>query len=280
MKISYPQFSTSRISLQPEANSKSLLKLSKNEVVEGKVLRTFSSDNALLLIKGRRVMARSYVPLKEGKILYLQVEETAPTPTLKLLGTLVSKKIGGAASLDKLMQGDLKGLVSRLVALNEKKGTPLKRFVSGIKNIQLLNHPGLEQDRKIFIPIPIQFPDGLFTLGQLLIHLGQKEKNGSTRKKIDENPFRITFLLELSNLGPLRADLSIKGKEIRGTFLITKEEIKFFIKNNIPSLINKLKGKGFTVSSIECHLKDHEIVKQSLVEEIIHQEGNAISLVA
>jgi len=260
MKISYPPFSTSRISLQPEANSKSLLKLSKNEVVEGKVLRTFSSDNALLLIKGRRVMARSYVPLKEGKILYLQVEETAPTPTLKLLGTLVSKKIGGAANLDKLMQGDLKGLVSRLVALNEKKGTPLKRFVS--------------------IPIPIQFPDGLFTLGQLLIHLGQKEKNGNTRKKIDENPVRITFLLELSNLGPLRADLSIKGKEIRGTFLITKDEIKFFIKNNIPSLINKLKGKGFTVSSIECHLKDPEIVKQSLVEEIIHQEGNAISLVA
>ncbi|MBW1613605.1 MAG: flagellar hook-length control protein FliK [Deltaproteobacteria bacterium] len=360
-EVSYPPFSTSKISLQPEANSKSLLKLSKNEVVEGKVLRLFSSGNVSLLIKGRGVMARSYVPLKEGNILSLKVEETEPIPTLKLLGIkftdsnaintssillsaikenlwrstfeninhhglpkealspfkelthdlsmglfsrstpkllweiidksglnweaklrkiFLGKKIGGAANLDKLMQGDLKGLTSRLVALKEEDGVFLKRFVSAIKNIQLLNHLGLEQDRKIFIPIPIQFPDGLFTLGQLLIHLGQKEKDGNTRKKSDKNPFRIMFLLELSNLGPLRADLSIKGKEIGGRFLITKEEIKFFIKNNIPSLIKKLKDKGFTVSSIECHLKDPEAVKQSLVEEIIHQEGNTISLVA
>jgi len=360
IEINYPLFFTSKISLQPEANSKPLLKLFKNEVVEGKVLQSFSSGNVLLLIKGRRVMAKTYVPLREGEILSLKVEETLPIPTLKLLGIkftdsnainisiilsaikenlwrstfeninhyglpkeasaqfkelmhnlsmglflkstpellweiidksglnweaklrniLVSKKIGGADNLDKLIQGNLKGLTSRLVALKEEDGVFLKRFVSAIKNIQLLNHLGLEQDRKIFIPIPIQFPDGLFTLGQLLIHLPQKEKDGNTRKRIDKNPFRITFLLELSNLGPLRADLSIKGKEIGGRFLITKEEIKLLIKNNIPSLIKKLKDKGFTVSSIECHLKDPEMVKQSLIEEIIHQEGNTISLVA
>ena len=360
IEVNYPPFLTSKISLQPEVNSKSLLKLFKNEVVEGKVVQSFSSGNVLLLIKGRRVMARSYVPLKEGEILSLKVEETVPIPTLKLLGIkftdsnainisillsaikenlwrstfekinhyglpkeasaqfkelihdlsmglflkstpkllweiidksglnweaklrkiFLGKKIGGAANLDKLIQGDLKGLTSRFLALKEEDGVFLKRFVSAIKNIQLLNHLGLEQDRKIFLPIPMQFPDGLFTLGQLLIHLPQKEKNGNTRKKIDKNLFRITFLLEFSNLGPLRADLSIKGKEIGGKFIITKEEIKLLIKNNIPSLINKLKDKGFTVSSIECHRKDPEMVKQSLIEEIIHQEGNTISLVA
>jgi len=360
IEVSYPLFSISKISLQPEANSKSLLKLFKNEVVEGKVLQSFSSGNVSLLIKGRRVMARSYIPLKEGGILSLKVEETVPIPTLKLLGIkftdsnainisiilsaikenlwrstfeninhyglpkeasaqfkelihdlsmglflkstpellseiidksglnweaklrkiFLGKKISGAANLDKLIQGDLKGLASRLVALKEEDGIFLKRFVSTIKNIQLLNHLGLEQDRKIFIPIPIQFADGLFTLGQLLIHLPQKEKDSDTRKRIDKNPFRITFLLELSNLGPLRADLSIKGKEIGGRFLITKEEIKLLIKNNIPSLINRLKDKGFTVSSIECHLKDPEMVKQSLIREIIREEDNTINLVA
>jgi len=359
-EVSYLPFSTAKISLQPEANSKSHLKLFKNEIVEGKVVQSFSSGNVLLLIKGRRVMAKTYVPLREGRILSLKVEETVPIPTLKLLGVkftdsdainisiilsaikenlwrstfenvnhyglpkealspfkelihnlsmglflkstpellwelidksglnweaklrkiLLEKKIGGAANLDKLIQKDLKGLASRFLALKEEDGGFLKRFVSAIKNIQLLNHLGLEHDRKIFLPIPMQFPDGLFTLGQLLIHLPQKEKDSDTRKRIDKNPFRITFLLELSNLGPLRADLSIKGKEIGGRFLITKEEIKLLIKNNIPSLINKLKDKGFTVSSIECHLKDPEMVKQSLIREIIHQEGNTISLVA
>ena len=360
IEVSYPPFSTSKISLQPEANSKPLLKLFKNEVVEGKVVQSFSSGNVSLLIKGRGVMAKTYVPLKEGNILSLKVEETVPIPTLKLLGIkfmdsnaintsillsaikenlwkstfeninhyglpkevlspfkelihylsmglflkstpellwelidksglnweaklrniVLEKKIGGAADLDKLVQSDVKGSISRFLALTDEEGGFLKRFVSVIKNIQLLNHLGLEQDRKIFIPIPIQFPDGLFTLGQLLIHLPQKEKDGNTKKKIDKNPFRITFLLELSNLGPLRADLSIKEKEIGGRFLITKEEIKLLIKNNIPSLINKLQDKGFTVSSIECHLKNPEIVKQSLIREIIQEEGNTISLVA
>jgi len=360
MEVSYLPFSTAKISLQPEANSKQFLRLFKNEVVEGNVLQSFSSGNVLLLIKGRRVMAKTYVPLREGKILSLKVEETVPIPTLKLLGVkftgsdainisiilsaikenlwrstfenihhyglskealspfrelihylsmglflkstpellwelidksglnweaklrkvLLEKKIGGAITLDKLIQRDLKGLTSRFLALKEEGGGFLKKFVSVIKNIQLLNQLGLEQDRKIFLPIPMQFPDGLFTLGQLLIHLPQKEKDSDTRKRIDKNLFRITFLLELSNLGPLRTDLTVHGKEIKGRFLITKEEGILLIKNNIPFLINKLKDNGFTVCSIECHLKDPEIVKQSLIREIIQEEGNTISLVA
>jgi len=360
IEIHYPLYSKTKISLHPEANSKSLLKLFKNEVVEGKVLQTLSSNNVSLLIKGKRFIARSYVPLQEGKILSLKVEDTVPIPTLKLLGmkftdsnavnistilsaikenlwrsafenihhyglpkealspfkemihdlsmglflksapgllwelidksglnweaklrkVLLEKKIGGAADLNKLIQSDLKGSISRFLVLTDEEGGFLKRFVSAIKNIQLLDKFGLEQDRKIFLPIPMQFPDGFFTLGQLLIHLPQMEKDSDTRKRIDENPFRITFLLELSNLGPLRADLVINGKEIKGRFLIAKEEVKLFIKNNIPSLINKLKDKGFTVRSIECHCKDPEIVKQSLIREIIQEEDSAINLVA
>ena len=360
IEVNYSPFPTSKVCLRPEENAKSLLKLFKNEVVEGKVLQSFSSSNALLLIKGRRVMARSYVPLREGRILSLRVEETVPIPTLKLLGVkfsgsnainisillsamkenlwkstfenihrcglpkealspfkelmhdlsmglflkstpellwelidksglnweaklrkiLLGKKIGRATTLDKLIQRDLKGLTSRFLVLKEEGEDLLKRFVSAIKNIQLLNHVGLEQDRKIFLPVPMQFPDGLFTLGQLLIHLPQKERESDTRKSINKNPLRITFLLELSNLGPLRADFTVNGKEVKGRFLMTKEEIKLLIKNNIPSLINTLKDKGFSVYSIECHLKGPEIVKQSLIGEIIHQEGNTISLVA
>lgn len=360
IEVSYPPLSKAAVSLQPEANSKQFLRLFKNEIVEGTVLHSFSSGSALLLIKGKRVMAKSYIPLREGKILSLKVEETQPIPRLKLLGVkftdsdainislilsaikenawrsaienihhyglskealsplrelihylsmglflksspellweiidrsglnweaklrkiVLDKKMGGALNLDKLIQRDLKGLASRFLVLKKEGGDFLKRFVSVIKNIQLLNQLGLEQDRKIFLPIPMQFPSGLFTLGQLLIYLPQKEKDGDTRRTIDKNRFRITFLLELSNLGPLRIDLTVHERDIEGRFFITKEEGILLMKNNIPFLINKLKDKGYTVCSIEFHLKDPEIVKQSLVREIIQEEGNTISLVA
>lgn len=362
IEVSYPPSSASKISLQPEANPKSFLKLFKNEVVEGSVIKSSSLGEALLLINGRRVMAKTYVPLREGSVLSLKVEEIVPIPTLKVLGikftdsdainismilsaikenlwktifenihhyglpkealslfrelmtdlslrlflksnpellrVFIDKsglswegKLRKAAltrtigrdNLNKLIEGDLKGLASRFLALKGENGVlkdVLERFVSTIKNIQLLNHLGLEQERKIFLPIPIQFSNGLFTVGQLLIHIPQKGKDGDTKQGIDKKFFRITFLLELSNLGPLRADLNIKGKEIGGRFLLTKEEAKLLIEKSIPIFISRLKEKGFSVRSMECHLKDPETVKQSLIEEIFQEEGNTISLVA
>ena len=305
-------------------------------------------------------MAKSFIPLREGGILSLRVEETKPIPILKTLGIkfsdsndmnisiilsaikenlwksifetihryglpkevmssfkelmndlsiglflestpellrdlidksglsweaklkriLLEKKIGRTKTLDRLMQRDLKGLTSRLLALKEEGEGLLEKFVSAIKNIQLLNHVGLEQDRKIFLPIPMQFQDGLFILGQLLIHLPQKERDSNAQTRINNNPLRITFLLEFSLLGPLRVDFTVNEKNINGRFLVTNEEIKVLIENNIPSLITTLKDKGFGVRSMVCQLKDHEIVKQSLIGEIIQQEGNTISLVA
>ena len=359
IQASDPPRSATKISLHPEADSKSLLTLSKNEVFDATVLKSFSLDKALLLIKGRRVMARTYAPLREGRVLSLKAEEISPVTTLKLLGreflhsdainiaTLLSaikenlwsslteninqyglpkealslfkelmndlslrlflksqpellrilidksglsweaklrkavlnKTISGD-NLSKLIEGDLKGQASRFLAFGEEKGVLLKRFVSTMKNIQLLNKFGLEQDRKILLPIPIQFPNGLFTVGQLLIRLPQEGDDENRKQRSDKNPFRITFLLELSNLGPLRVDLSIKGKEIEGKFLLTREEAKLLIEKSIPVFVSRMKEKGFSIRSIECHLKDPEIVTESLIKEIIQEEGSTISLVA
>ena len=359
IEVSSPPFATSRISLPPGVDPKSVPKLHKNEVVEGKVLQSLSNNNSLLLIKGRKVMARAYVPLKEGSILSLKVEDRVPVPTFKLLGIkstdsdpinvlkilseikknpwnsinktihtfglpkealspfrelmddltmrlflksspellrqcieksglhweaklkeALSHKTTGRDPINKLIQGDLKGLVSRFIALEGKKEGSLKRFESTLNNIQLLNHLGLEQDRKIFLPIPMQFPDGLFTIGQLLIHLPEKDEDESSPKKEDKNVFRITFLLELSHLGLLRADMNIKEKEIEGKFLLTREETKLLIEKNIQILANRLQEKGFSIRCMECHLKDRELIEHSMIKEIIREEGNTISLLA
>ena len=196
----------------------------------------------------------------------------------KLKEIFISRSFG-EDDLEKLLEEDLKGLASRLLALKGDKGGPLKRFVSTITNIQLLNQLTLAQDQRIFLPVPIQLPDGFFTLGQLLISLPTQEEDSNTRKKSDKNDFRISFLLELSNLGPLRSDLIIRGKEISGKFLLAREETRVLIKNKIPSFINNLKEKGFTLIRCEYHLQKPETLEQSLMREVIQMEGHTINLV-
>ena len=355
----FPLFSPTRISLQPEENSASHLKLHKNEVVEGKVIKSFSPDKTLLLIKGRQVMARVPVPLKEGRVLSLKVEDPSSVPNLKLLGIkfkdsdhinisklltalkvnpwmsanenignsglpkealfpfrelmtdlsqrlflksspellrlfidksglnweaklkkLLTNKTIGRDVLNRLLEGDLKGLLSRFIALEKEDGGLLRGLVSTIENFQLLNHLGLETDRKIFLPVPMQFPDGLFTVGQLLIHLPEEDNDESSMRKSGEDLFKITFLLELSNLGPLRADLNIMTKEIAGRFLLTNEKAKALVEKNIPVFVNRLKERGFSIRYIECSLKAPEVVNEPLINEIVREEGSSISLIA
>jgi len=359
IQVGYPTLQASKISLQSEENSTSIPKLIKNEVVRAKVLKSISLNKSLLLIKGREVLSRTHIPLSEGTILSLKVEEVFPNPVLKLLGTkinnidavnmsmilsaikenlwkslfeginhyplsetdikkfrelmndlsqrlflksepdllkkiieksglcweaklkkIILQKTIGNDDFNKLAAEDLKGLGSKIISLMEGKEVLLNRFLAALENVQLINHMGLEQDRKIFIPIPIQFPDGLFTVGQLLIQLGQEKKGGHEGEKGNKGLFKISFLLELSNIGPLRSDLTIKEKEIYGRFLLTNEETKRLIEENLPTFINNLNKKGFSVLNMECQIKAPEIVKKSLIKEIIKEEGCTISLVA
>lgn len=359
-KVGYSAVSSSKISLQSVDNTTFYPKLVENEIVEGKVLKSFSLKNVLLLIKGKRIMAKTHMPLREGSVISLKVEEVHPNPVLKFLGTIneniekinasmimnglkknlwktiienidhcilpdndkklfkeliddISRKIFlkpnpdllrelvdksgigweaklreiitseanySKANINELMTGDLKGLGSKFVSLMEGQNDLFKKFVSTIKNIQLLNQFGLEQERRIFIPIPVQFPDGLFTIGQLLIHLHENKKKDGDGKEKDKNFFRISFLLEMSNLGPLRADLVVRQKQINGRFLIVEEKAKNIIEKQLPSLIKTLEKKGFVIPHFECQMKEPVEIKDTLIKEIIHKDGHNINLVA
>ncbi len=359
-KDGYSTVSSSKISLQSVDNTTLYPKLVENEIVKGKVLKYSSLNNVLLLIKGKRIMAKTHMPLREGSVISLKVEEVHPNPVLKLVGTInknietintsmiltglkknlwktiienidhcilpdndkklfkelmddISKKlflkpnpdllrelidksgIGWEAKLreiitskinysktdiNELIASDLKGLGSKFISLMEGQNDLFKRFVSTIENLQLLNQSGLEQERKIFIPIPFQFPDGLFSVGQLLIHFNENKKKDGDGKEKDKDFFKISFLLEMTSLGPLRADLVVREKQINGRFLIVEEKTKNIIEKQLPSLIKTLEKKGFVISHFECHMKEPVEIEDTLIKEIIHKEGHNISLVA
>lgn len=354
----FPLFSGLRVSLHTEKGSPPLT-LSKDDVVEAKVVRSFGSDKALLLINGRNITAKTPVPLRQGAVLSLKVHEASPFPALKLLGiripdqdalnipalySAIKDNVWKLASealqdhglpkeglslfrelmnevtqrlflegspellrefieksglswetklrkgllnktikendLTKLVKGDVKGLASQLLSLTKEKSVSLERLVSTIKSLQLLNHLSLEHTRQIFVPIPMQFPHGPFNVGQLLIQLPKKEEDGYRKRKTRKDYVRITFLLELSQLGPLRADLSIRGKEIQGMFLLSTEEAKALIEKNIPVFMRRIRERGFSFHFMACQLRDPDIVQQSLLKEIIYDTENTINLVA
>lgn len=183
------------------------------------------------------------------------------------------------ADIQTLLAGDLKGLLSKLIASTDGNVEHLNKLFSMIQNVQLLNHFGLEQDGKIFIPLPLQFPDGYFTVGQLLIQSDRHGKDRSEKKEKGAGFFKISFLLELSNLGPLRADLAVQGRQISGRFLTVKEEVKYILEKNLPDFIAAFNDRGFSILYLECHVKKPEQVNDGLVKEIIRKESCSISLV-
>jgi hypothetical protein len=197
----------------------------------------------------------------------------------KVKNAITQQRIG-TDDFSELINGDLKGLTSKLLAAKGEETAFLERFVSTLENIQILNHLGLEHGRKVFLPVPMQLPGGLFTIGQLLIQLPHRRQDKKGDKDIGKNLLRITFLLELSNLGPLRADLTINDRSIEGRFLLTNEEAQSRVEGAIHSLIERLVESGFSVNFLECHLKEPEIVTESLIREIIPDEGSTLSVFA
>lgn len=61
--------------------------LLRNEIVQGKVIHVMTDQDAVIAIKNRNVIAKSHVPLERDQVLLLRVEQTSPTPLLRLLGS-------------------------------------------------------------------------------------------------------------------------------------------------------------------------------------------------
>jgi hypothetical protein len=359
-QINHSPIRSSRLSLQSIDKDTSRPPFIKDEIVKGAVLKSISSKSVMLLIKGKRVIANTHVPLSEGRAITLKVEKTHPNPILKLINIesegidniinasmildgiknnlwkmiienmdqfpfsvkdkellneliiniskklfpnptpdtlmesidksglgwenkireLIASKTQQQADIQKLLAGDLKGLLSKLITYTGGKNEHLNRLFSMIQNVQLLNHFGFEQDGKIFIPLPLQFPDGHFTVGQLLIQSDQHSNGRSEKKEKGTGFFKISFLLELSNLGPLRADLAVQDRQISGRFLTVKEETRHILEKNLPDFIAAFNDRGFSISHLECHVKEPKQVNDTLVKEIIRKESCSISLVA
>ncbi|MBW2645632.1 MAG: hypothetical protein JRE23_05565 [Deltaproteobacteria bacterium] len=344
--------------------------LKKNEIVEGRVLDSSSPQNAVLLIKGKKVVVKTLFPLQKGNVSLFKVEQVAPQTILKLVGLHGSVKEGlvslltttsGSSSpykslvklfnllassslsatdseiisiisdiktlltrialkssntydpnfvktlidgsgltwehklkqlmlnktisrndINMLMKGDLKGMTTKLLqvwkAFDAVPKEEIQRFVDVLEQLQVLNHTALAEKGKLFFQFPIQLND-LFSFGQLLIGLPKKGEKDNTKEDGDDI-IRVSFLLQMSNIGPLRADMSILDKTIRGRFLVADPQIQSFINKHIPELKARFLRLGFLVHDFVCAMEEIKVLEgASLVEELIGRDERFFSLV-
>jgi len=184
--------------------------------------------------------------------------------------------------IEALLQQDLKGLALKSLAdgMVDKlvSAKAMSRFVDGLEQFQLLNVFGLEEKGKLFFTIPIQLNNEFFW-GQLLINLPKKgDDEGADRDR--DKVLRASLFLQMSCLGPVRADVSVFQKAIRITFWVCEKEIQPLFNHYTDLLKKQLERHGFYMQEITCHLQEANILTQtSLVEELFDSEEHEINLV-
>jgi len=179
-----------------------------------------------------------------------------------------------------LFKNDIKGYVlNQLQAPGTHNTASLKALVeysSNMENIQILNSLSSETG-KYLIPFPV-FANGSFSFGQLLLDLGfsNKKQKNKTRERI----INISFLLNMSNIGALRADFSIYKKAISGVFKLSNPEICSYVKAMLPHLRTRLINSEYLVRNIECKVAlKEDISPASFVESFVKDENRVLDII-
>ena len=179
-----------------------------------------------------------------------------------------------AKLLDNVMAEDFKGAVLKQ-ALSPGMGTQAKSSGAGgllqtLEKLQLLNSQSGESGRYL-LPFPV-LADAGFTLGQLLVDVGEGKDSGPEKKMV-----RVSLLLEMSRLGPVRADISILDKAVTGRFLLKNEETRAFVAAMLPVLKKQMADIDFQVLKMDCRVAaPAEIAPNTLMETLFMRNDDQV----
>lgn len=149
----------------------------------------------------------------------------------------------------------------------------LRSFVQNLDQMQQLNQKSFDELGKMLLPLPLVWEHQL-KFGQLLIDLGRHR----AQKAPDERIISVSMLLGMTHLGDIRADFSMLGKAINGSFGVAGEELREFFLEHIPTLVDRLRANHFMVQKIECQvLKPETLASASLVDDIVSMDQDIIN---
>ncbi len=204
-------------------------------------------------------------------------------------GLLFEKKMASALEnkgidsfrkmLPLIVQQDAKGTALETLHQAIERGTSSSHgsgFSDTMESVQIVNSHTSESGR-YFLPFPIAHPQG-FRLGQLFVDLGGKQGKASQKERKN---IRIAFLLDMTEMGHVRADFSILDRAVTGRFLFENAESCAYADSMIPKLRESLARAGFHAAGIDCVLAaprevDPGIFMDACVEQVSDSEVHIV----
>lgn len=182
--------------------------------------------------------------------------------------------------LTELMQKDVKALSMHAHESGkhevEKTLETLKRFVDNVEKLQVLNSNTSEESGRYLLPLPYYTGEKL-KFGQLFVDTDRKKnKDDSNEDRI----IRVAFMLDMSRLGHVEADVAIFRKSLSGEFIVGRAEVKDILDTALPELSRDLTGMGYSVSKLVCRVEDPEVLAtHSLTDRMVSEGDGAVSIV-
>jgi hypothetical protein len=182
-------------------------------------------------------------------------------------------------TVQRLAESDLKALaLSALNALPEhdtRLKPFLQKFSDGLEILQRLNQHLLGTSGRFFLPLPVLFPETL-KFGQMLIDLGQKRRSVASQAGV----VRVSFLLEMTQLGNLRADFSILDQSVTGAFGVSDSKTASFIRQHLEQLSLGLQRLGFQVMDVSVQvLAPETLAGTALMDPVLAARAGGFNVV-
>ncbi|VAX21965.1 hypothetical protein MNBD_NITROSPINAE03-61, partial [hydrothermal vent metagenome] len=167
----------------------------------------------------------------------------------------VSEPVVVRKTASKVAQNLSPGAVmTQLVKKASDTAKQLRDVYNNIELNQLLNASTRDKESGSAPPqtlYQIPFFGGLnLQTARVYIRPGDERESGEKGKKEGES--RLVFMLEMSSLGPVRVDVSVKSKasagamSATGTIYALNDSVARFIKDNLPDLLKPLEALGYS----------------------------------
>ncbi|MBI3814558.1 MAG: hypothetical protein HY279_08870 [Nitrospinae bacterium] len=209
------------------------------------------------LIEGGEIAKESVKELKgdiKGQLLMLLKDldliRGEPPPRQHL-----NKEIG-------LGEFSLKGILKEKFGIRDLE-IGLKNLLSSIESHQAVNSLSQKPDNSFMLQIPYMAQDGFRTL-KLYIK-DQKEKKGEGKLKEEYN---LVFILDMVNTGMMRADVSVRKKNVHCRINVEREDVALFFRQFLPDLVKGL-SEGDIKATADCTVAMKEFIMEEPVQEFL-----------
>ncbi len=214
---------------------------------------------------------------KISDLLHREISDTGKTD-FKEISSLFKRDITDT-EFKKIADQDLKANIIKLMAGPKLESDifshSIKNFSKIIEKFQILNSHSSESGRYL-IPFPVFF-NGSLNFGQLFFDLGDTKKG---KKRNKQRIIKVSLLLTMSELGPLRVDMALLKKEISGMIQVANEETVTFVKKMIPELKAGLSKHDFHVLSMKCEVAAPEKSDYTaFFNDILYDEDKGLNIV-